>query len=182
MPAASATRLVIVSASARRRVQWQRLLGPECGFRVAGAASTLAAALAACPGVEAILLDARRTVASPEAGQGAHALAPLLSQREQQVLALLAEGCRDKCLPERLGVSAGTARTYLRRAKAKLGAASRTEAVARWLSLARDGISAVAKNGDKARLTAGREARHHPAPKARPPKANAPAHRSTERP
>ena len=157
--AASSTLLVIVSPSARRRARWQRLLGPECGFQVAGAVPTLEAAHAVCPEVEAILLDARRTVAPPSARQGAHAVAPLLSQREQQVLALLAEGCRDKALPERLGVAAGTARTYLRRAQAKLGAASRTEAVVRWLGLGAEAVLAVAKNGDKASLPPRRASR-----------------------
>lgn len=59
-------------------------------------------------------------------------LAPVaaLSQREQEVLALLADGHADQVIGERLGISGHTARTHVRNILTKLGAHSRLEAVA----------------------------------------------------
>lgn len=151
-----ATLIAIVSPSARRRGVWARLLKEMPRVAVAGAWATIAEAKAACPRCAAIVLDLR--CAAHSAGA-----APLLSGREQQVLALLAHGCRDKELPARLGVSAGTARTYLRRAQAKLGTTSRTEAVARWVRIEAE-AGQVAKSGDKTRLSHSQHRPHRPAP------------------
>ncbi len=52
-----------------------------------------------------------------------------LTERERQVLALLAAGAARDTIPERLGISWHTYRTYLRLARAKIGARSITEAV-----------------------------------------------------
>lgn len=154
----------IVSPSASRRRSWELWLRMVSGLEIAGAWETIEAAKAANPRLEVIVLDARQSVLSSHA-RGARAAAPLLSVREQQVLLLLAEGCRDKCLPERLGVSATTARTYLQRAQAKLGAGSRTEAVARWLSL---GLGPrVVSNEDKPALAPRTVPAHLHAPQTR---------------
>lgn len=56
--------------------------------------------------------------------------ATALSKRERQVLRLLAEGLRNEEIGEELFVSADSVRTYSGRAMAKLGAQTRTEAVA----------------------------------------------------
>lgn len=56
-------------------------------------------------------------------GGGGTAHSPL-SEREQQVLRLLAEGLRNREIAERLGVSVKTVETYRRRLMQKLGCAS----------------------------------------------------------
>jgi LuxR family maltose regulon positive regulatory protein len=60
-----------------------------------------------------------------------------LTHKELQVLTLLAQGCRNTTMAERLFVSESTVRTHLRNINLKLHAANRTEAavIARRLGL-----------------------------------------------
>jgi DNA-binding CsgD family transcriptional regulator len=53
-----------------------------------------------------------------------------LSPREQEVQALLAQGCRGTETAERLGLSGETVRTHVRNAMGKLDAKTRAHAVA----------------------------------------------------
>jgi DNA-binding NarL/FixJ family response regulator len=53
-----------------------------------------------------------------------------LTQRELDVLGLLAEGLQHDEIGRRLGISSETVRTHLRKASGRLGASSRTHAVA----------------------------------------------------
>lgn len=53
-----------------------------------------------------------------------------LTRRELDVLELLAEGLRNEEIGTRLGISQETVRTHLRKATERLGAATRTQAVA----------------------------------------------------
>ena len=54
----------------------------------------------------------------------------LLSQREREVLRLLADGLRNEEIGRRLDIAAATARAHIRNAMRKLGAETRTQAVA----------------------------------------------------
>lgn len=58
---------------------------------------------------------------------------PQLTQRERDVLRLLADGLSNDEIGKRLFISAETVRTHLRKAMDKLGAETRTQAVARAL-------------------------------------------------
>jgi DNA-binding NarL/FixJ family response regulator len=58
-----------------------------------------------------------------------------LTQRELDVLALLAEGHQHEEIARRLGIGSETVRTHLRKASNRLGAATRTQAVATALRL-----------------------------------------------
>jgi DNA-binding NarL/FixJ family response regulator len=69
---------------------------------------------------------------SPEAQQTANELA-VLSEREQQVLDLLAQGLIYKEIAEKLQISYETVHTYIRRIYEKLQVRTRTEAVAKFL-------------------------------------------------
>jgi PAS domain S-box-containing protein len=60
-----------------------------------------------------------------------------LSHREDEILQLASEGLTDKEIANHLGVQLSTVRTYWDRLKNKLGAANRTEAVARSLRQSR---------------------------------------------
>jgi DNA-binding NarL/FixJ family response regulator len=53
-----------------------------------------------------------------------------LTPREREVLRLLADGLRHEEIAERLGIGSETVRTHLRKASDRLGAATRTQAVA----------------------------------------------------
>lgn len=55
---------------------------------------------------------------------------PLLSNREREILALLADGLGNKQIAARLGISTNTVKTHLELLFEKLGASSRAEAVA----------------------------------------------------
>jgi DNA-binding CsgD family transcriptional regulator len=119
--------VAIVSTSAAWRQVWGVRLEAIPGVIIEGVWPSLRKAREAGVHLDAILVDASPRAASGREGEAA------LSRREAQVMALLAAGCRDKEVPARLGVSAHTARTFLRRAMAKMGTSSRAEAVAMWL-------------------------------------------------
>lgn len=97
---------------------------------------------------EAPLADLCRAIESVRAGRGYldPALAPFavdgqrpsvptLTAREADVLTLLAEGLSHDEIGERLAISSETVRTHVRKACARLGAATRTQAVATALRL-----------------------------------------------
>ncbi|HET7045599.1 MAG TPA: response regulator transcription factor [Gaiellaceae bacterium] len=102
------------------------------------ARAALAAGAAALVLKEAPLSDLGRALDAVRAGRAyvdagvAHAGAPRaeLTPRELDVLALVAEGLSHEQIGERLGIGGETVRTHLRKASARLGAATRTQAVA----------------------------------------------------
>jgi DNA-binding NarL/FixJ family response regulator len=55
---------------------------------------------------------------------------PTLTERESEVLALLADGLSHEEIAQRLQISAETVRTHLQKARSRLGAENRTHAVA----------------------------------------------------
>lgn len=60
------------------------------------------------------------------------ALATLgISEREAEVLDLLAEGCANKVIARRLGISPNTVKTHIQRVYEKLSVESRTQAIAK---------------------------------------------------
>ena len=54
-----------------------------------------------------------------------------MTKREQQILAMSAEGLTDKIIAQAIGISRDTVATYWRRLFAKMGVSSRTEAIAK---------------------------------------------------
>jgi DNA-binding NarL/FixJ family response regulator len=65
------------------------------------------------------------------ASAAASGVLPLLTERERQVLRLLAEGLSNDTIGEQLFISGATVRTHVRKAMEKLDADSRTQAVAK---------------------------------------------------
>jgi DNA-binding NarL/FixJ family response regulator len=65
------------------------------------------------------------------------ATAPALTQREQQILELLADGLGNKQIAARLGITTNTVKTHLELLFDKLDVSSRAEAVA---TAAREGL------------------------------------------
>jgi DNA-binding NarL/FixJ family response regulator len=76
------------------------------------------------------ITPAASTTLLGEARVPAQALREPLSDRESEVLALVAEGFSNKIVAYRLNISEHTVKTHVTAILAKLGAASRTEAVA----------------------------------------------------
>ena len=76
---------------------------------------------------------ARKVVQSFQRSQASAAQTDSLSEREQQVLELLAQGLIYKEISEKLGISYETVHTYIRRIYEKLQVRTRTEAVAKFL-------------------------------------------------
>jgi DNA-binding NarL/FixJ family response regulator len=88
------------------------------------------------PALEAAL--AGQTYLDPALATGVLAggeTGPALPPRELDVLLFLAEGLSHEAIGERLEISAETVRSHLRKACARLGAATRTQAVATALRL-----------------------------------------------
>jgi len=91
---------------------------------------------------EAPLADLARALESALAGApyldpglGDGPRAELLTAREVEVLRLLAEGLANEQIGIRLGITSDTVRSHLRKASGRLGAGSRTQAVASALRL-----------------------------------------------
>jgi DNA-binding CsgD family transcriptional regulator len=112
---------------------------PEAGVIVVALAVTdaaladrLAALLAGVSGLRLATAGepAQATIVDAEAGRGSAAADPPLTQRETEVLMLLAEGASNKMIARRLGISVHTAKFHVGQLLDKLDATGRTDAVA----------------------------------------------------
>jgi DNA-binding NarL/FixJ family response regulator len=96
--------------------------------RGAPAEELRAASVAVASGLRALDGESFERVFAPNAGEPDSGL---LTAREREVLELVADGLSNKLIAERLGVSEHTAKFHLRSILDKLGADTRTEAVAK---------------------------------------------------
>ncbi len=71
-----------------------------------------------------------------------------VSQRQAEILALMARGLADKEIARRLGLSHGTVRTHIDRLFRDYGWHSRTEALAAWLEERDRTLSHTPEPGD----------------------------------
>lgn len=74
-----------------------------------------------------------------------------LSEREAQVLALIAEPCTNAEIAQRLGISLHTARSHVASVIHKLGVANRREAVRAWRELSHEKSAETADARDTPR-------------------------------
>jgi DNA-binding NarL/FixJ family response regulator len=81
---------------------------------------------------------ARRVLGAFREPASAACAAENLSRREQEVLELLAHGCSNKEISEKLSISTDTVAWHLRHIYAKLHVRSRTQAALRFLSLQKE--------------------------------------------
>lgn len=110
-----------LAAGARGVVQ-RDSIGPEWGAAIAAVERGLT--VIDTPLAPGLLASTPRTgPAEPRKGPG-H-----LTERERQVVTLLAEGLSNKLIADRLGISDHTAKFHVNGVMAKLGAGTRTEAV-----------------------------------------------------
>ena len=106
-----------------------RRLGVRAVLPDDATADELAAAIgAARAGLVALHPDALQGSAAARAA-GARGGAAALSPREREILEMMAEGTSNRTIAGRLGISSQTVKFHVASILAKLGAASRTEAV-----------------------------------------------------
>jgi DNA-binding NarL/FixJ family response regulator len=122
------TRIAIVSPSAGLRAALAAALGASPEFEVVGVASSDAD----LPASADVVLVARTPEDSPVPARPirSDAVGTVLTNREREILALLADGLANKQIAARLGISKNTVKTHLELLFEKLGVSSRAEAVA----------------------------------------------------
>ena len=121
------TRVAIVAPSEKLRASLAAALRTNPEFEVIGASATSAD----LPASADIVLVARvAPQARPASFGGESTKGTVLSNREREILALLADGLVNKQIAARLGISTNTVKTHLELLFDKLGVATRAEAVA----------------------------------------------------
>lgn len=102
-----------------------------------GAAAALRARIAADPHLELVELveQAEAIISLPPAQRDIDPLLESLTAREQDVLALVADGLSNRGIAGRLAISEHTVKFHLASIFGKLGVSTRTEAVQRGLRL-----------------------------------------------
>lgn len=126
------TRIAIVAASEELRARVAAALGADPSFEVVATAASLGDV---GPAADVVLVartaGATRTSAPDVRGaRGDGVVDAALTNREREILALLADGLGNKQIAARLGISANTVKTHLELLFEKLGVSSRAEAVA----------------------------------------------------
>ena len=123
------TRIAIVAESEELRAALASALGASAAFEIVSVGTSAADVSQAAD----VVVDAREAAVSTRAA-AAHvedvSAQPALTNRERQVLGLLADGLGNKQIAARLGISTNTVKTHLELLFDKLGVSSRTEAVA----------------------------------------------------
>ena len=124
------TRIAIVAESEEIRAALASALGASAAFEIVSVGASAADVSRAAD----VVVNARDATVSTRATRAARgddvSAEPPLTNRERQVLGLLADGFGNKQIAARLGISTNTVKTHLELLFDKLGASSRTEAVA----------------------------------------------------
>lgn len=122
------TRIAIVAPSARLRASLAAALRASAEFEVVG----VAASDSNVPPSADVILVAHGEDLRPrkQPTRNDTVVGPILTNREREILALLADGLANKQIAARLGISKNTVKTHLELIFDKLGVSSRAEAVA----------------------------------------------------
>ncbi len=123
--------VVILTASAAEHVMVRAVQAGVSGFlsKTRGLGEVTAAVRAAAAG-EAVISPEMLSRLLPRLTSDARSAPTTLTEREREVLALLAEGLTNAAIAERLTVSVHTVRNHVANLSAKLGARSKLEALA----------------------------------------------------
>jgi DNA-binding NarL/FixJ family response regulator len=123
------TRIAIVAASEELRARLAEALRADPAFEVVGVSATADNAAASADVV--LVARAARAVSTIAATAPVYAGgSAALTNREREILALLADGLGNKQIATRLGISTNTVKTHLELLFDKLEVSSRAEAVA----------------------------------------------------
>src|SRR5256885_3419522 len=123
------TRVAIVASSPRLRLSLAAALRTNPEFEVVG----VSASSADIPPSADLVVLARPTATATATVRGAESdslVGSVLSNREREILALLADGLVNKQIAARLGISTNTVKTHLELLFDKLAVTTRAEAVA----------------------------------------------------
>ena len=122
------TRIAIVAASEKLRADLAAALARDGAFEIV---DVVASESDARHDAEIVLVAKRVVAAQVSAPPRSDAIiGPGLTNREREILGLLADGLGNKQIASRLGISANTVKTHLELLFEKLGVSSRAEAVA----------------------------------------------------
>jgi ATP/maltotriose-dependent transcriptional regulator MalT len=123
------TRIAIVAESEELRAALASALGASAAFEIVSVGAS-AAEVSPAADVVVTARDATVSTRATNANVEDVSAVPPLTNRERQVLGLLADGLGNKQIAARLGISTNTVKTHLELLFDKLGVSSRTEAVA----------------------------------------------------
>ncbi|HEV7838658.1 MAG TPA: LuxR C-terminal-related transcriptional regulator [Gemmatimonadaceae bacterium] len=123
------TRIAIVSPSAELRAALTAALRESPAFEVVGVAAS-DAELTASADVVLVAREPRDPTIRARPTRSDAAAGAVLTNREREILALLADGLANKQIAARLGISKNTVKTHLELLFDKLDVSSRAEAVA----------------------------------------------------
>lgn len=123
------TRIAIVAVSDELRSALADALRNHPGFDVVGASASVDDVTSAADVILIARAAGSATVAVRSVGRDA-VVGMVLTNREREILALLADGLGNKQIAARLGISTNTVKTHLELLFEKLEVSSRAEAVA----------------------------------------------------
>ena len=124
------TRIAIVADSEELRARLAAALGSDPTFEVVAVGD---ASDDVSPAADVVLVARASAAARPTSTRGETIIAgsgTTLTNREREILALLADGLGNKQIAARLGISTNTVKTHLELLFDKLAVSSRAEAVA----------------------------------------------------
>lgn len=126
----SSMRVVVVTASAADQLLLQAIEGGASGFvSKARDLDELTAAVRAAASGESVISPELLARLLPRMRRGGGSVRTQLTQREEEVLQLVADGLSNQAIAERLVVSVHTVRNHVANLSAKLGAHSKLEAL-----------------------------------------------------
>lgn len=126
-----ATRVLLLSASTEGVVVYRAIQDGAAGYLSKESdRDDIVAAVMACARGESVLPPELVTTLATQVRQHAHSQAPRLSEREQQILGLIADGKSVPDMAKELFLAQTTIKTHIRRLYEKLGVSDRGAAVA----------------------------------------------------
>ena len=123
------TRVAVVAESEEVRSAIAEALRASSAFDVVGVGAS-AREVSAAAELVVTARERRQTTQASASGMRDAAAPPALTQRERQILELLADGLGNKQIAARLGITTNTVKTHLELLFEKLDVSSRAEAVA----------------------------------------------------
>jgi len=123
------TRIAVVATSEELRARIAAALSSDPAFDVVAVGAT-PADVASSADVVLVARDVDDSAPTPEADASGIEQSVSLTNREREILALLADGLGNKQIATRLGISTNTVKTHLELLFEKIGVRSRAEAVA----------------------------------------------------
>ena len=123
------TRIAIVAASEELRTSLVAALSGSPAFEIVAVGASVDEVKASAD-IVLIARDSRDESATARPARRDTIVGTVLTNREHEILALLADGLGNKQIAARLGISTNTVKTHLELLFEKLGVSSRAEAVA----------------------------------------------------